>query len=137
MASDSDSTVDGHALNGRPGVAGGVRLPACAHSLLFIGILRRRFAHPLDDARVGDGRDGLLDPLDLNLMIPVVAEVEPVAEDTIRLQIQVVQLCRARVSIPFLSSLRTSELRSWARPDRTDVCRTETRTDVRPNGRTP
>ena len=62
-------------------------------------VLRRRFAHPLDDARIGYRRDGLLDPLHLNLMKPVVAEVKPVSEDAMLLQIQVVQLRRARVPI--------------------------------------
>src|SRR5262249_48042320 len=68
----------------------------------FIEILGRRFPNALDDARVGDGRDGLLDPLNLNLMIPVVAEVEPVTENTSRLQAQVVQLRCPGVSSPFL-----------------------------------
>src|SRR5438105_1768021 len=73
---------------------------------LFIEILRRRFANALDDARVGDGRNGLLDPLHLDLMKPFVAEVEQVTEDAIRLQIEVVQRGRARVSVPFLAFLR-------------------------------
>jgi len=38
-------------------------------------------------------------------MIPLVAEVEPVTEGTTGIQIQVVQLCRACVSIPFLPLL--------------------------------
>src|SRR5260370_12909581 len=70
---------------------------------LFIRILRRRFADALDDARVNNSRDGLLDPFHLNLMKPVVAEVEPVTEDRIGLQMQVVKPCRPRVSTPFLS----------------------------------
>src|SRR5690242_95424 len=45
---------------------------------LFIGILRRRFADPLDDTRVGHGWDCLFDPLDLNLMKPVVTKVKPI-----------------------------------------------------------
>ncbi len=104
---------------------------------LFVAILRRRFAHPLDDTRVSDGRDGFLDPINLNLMIPVVVEVEPVTEDTPRLQIQVVQLCRAGVSIPFLPWIADRDLRNWVRRDRTDACRAGIRTDGRPNGRTP
>ncbi len=39
-------------------------------------ILRRKFAHSLNDARISNGRNGLLDPLHMDLMIPVVAEVE-------------------------------------------------------------
>src|SRR5207244_4003636 len=58
---------------------------------LLVAILRWRLAYPLDDAWIGDGRDGLLDPLYLNLMIPFVAEVEPITKDTIRLQVQVRQ----------------------------------------------
>ena len=57
---------------------------------LFIAILRRRFAHSLDDAGVGDGRDRLLNPIHLNPMKPVIAKIEPVTEDAIRLQIQII-----------------------------------------------
>src|SRR5438876_4854870 len=73
---------------------------------LLVAILRRRLAHPLYDAWVGDGRDGMLDPVHSTLMIPVVAKVEPVTTDTIRLQVQVVQLGRPRVSILFFPWLR-------------------------------
>src|ERR1700722_12096951 len=74
---------------------------------LLVAILWRRFAHAPDDTRVGDGRNGLLDPLHLDLMKPVVAEVEPVSEDTFRFKIQLVQRCRACVSVLFLPVLRT------------------------------
>src|SRR5262249_51958978 len=68
----------------------------------FVRILRRRFADAPDDARVRDSRDGLLDPLNLNLMKPVVAQVEPVTEHALRRQAQVIQLGRACVSRPLL-----------------------------------
>ena len=70
----------------------------------LVAMLRRRLAHSLDDARVGDRRDRFLDPVDLNVMKPVVAEVESVAEDTTRLQIQVVQLRLRGIAGPFPSS---------------------------------
>lgn len=57
---------------------------------LLVGVLRRRFTQPLDHAGVGDGRNGSLDPINLNLMIPIVPEVEPVSEDSFRFQIQIV-----------------------------------------------
>src|SRR5579859_7993909 len=60
-----------------------MRVFECARVCLLLTILRRRFAHPLDDARVADARDGLLDPIHVNLMKPVVAEVEPVTKNTL------------------------------------------------------
>jgi hypothetical protein len=39
----------------------------------FVLVLRRRLADSLNHPRVRDRRDGLLDPIDLNLMIPIVA----------------------------------------------------------------
>jgi hypothetical protein len=54
-------------------------------TLLSLAILRRRLANPLDDVGIRDDRDGLLDPFHLDLMIPVVAEVEPITKDAIRL----------------------------------------------------
>ena len=73
----------------------------------LVAILRRRFAHALDDTRVGDRRDGLVNPVHLHLMIPVVAKVEPVPEGTTMRQIQVVQLGRACVSISLLPLVST------------------------------
>ncbi len=71
-----------------------------------IQVLRRRFSDSLDDARVGDGRNGFLDSLHLDLVEPVVAKVEPVAEGMLAfLQIQVVQRCRAGIAVirlPFI-----------------------------------
>ncbi len=58
--------------------------------------------HPLDDARVGDGGNRLLDPLHLNLLKPVVAEVEPVTEDAMRLKVEVVEFNDSSVSAAFL-----------------------------------
>src|SRR4051794_39982004 len=78
--------------------------------LRFVEVLRRRFAHSLDDARVGDSWDGLLDPVDVDLMKPVVAEVEPVTEDTTRLQIQVIHFGRTCVPLsPLLAFARTGD----------------------------
>src|SRR5262249_49075052 len=44
-------------------------------------MLRWRLTHAFDNSRVGDGQDGLFDSLKLNLVKPVVAKIEPVAED--------------------------------------------------------
>src|SRR5437899_3763611 len=86
------------------------RAPAIAFSgTLFVAILRRGFAQTLDDTRVGDTRDGLLDPLHLNLMKPIVTEIEPVAEHTIGTQAKIVKLCRACVSNPLFLWSRTRE----------------------------
>ena len=68
---------------------------------LFLTILRWRFAYPLDDARVGDRGDGLINPVHLDLMIPVVAEVEPIAEHALYFQVQFVQRGRASVAASF------------------------------------
>ncbi len=59
-------------------------------TLSRLRILRRRLAHPLDDARIRDRRDGFLDPFNLDLMEPFVAKIESVSENAIRLQIQVI-----------------------------------------------
>src|SRR5262245_31280728 len=48
--------------------------------LVPINILRRTLAHPLDDPGVLDAGRRLIDALDVDLVPPVVAEVEPVAE---------------------------------------------------------
>jgi len=48
----------------------------------------------------------LLDPLDLDLMKPLVVEVKPVTEDAIFLQIESIECGRARVSVFFLAFLR-------------------------------
>ena len=67
--------------------------------VFLVRILRRRLAHPLDDARIFDCRNGLLDAFHLDLMKPVVAEVEPVSEDAPRIEAQAVERCGASVAI--------------------------------------
>ena len=50
----------------------------------FIGIPRRRFADALDDTRIPDGREGLLDPHGSNPTKPAVAAVESVTSTSSR-----------------------------------------------------
>lgn len=62
-----------------------------AEFVITLQILRRRFAHAASHARIGYGRDRLLDLVHLDLVKPIVAEIEPVTEHAFDAQPQRVQ----------------------------------------------